>query len=105
GALLAAFGPLLAAHLFLSIGVAQEDQGRAVRARRGLDHEGNEALVGLRVEVVELLPGVLLMVRQIEVGPVVNPLELLPAEREFVLDVVGVRGVMRELIFAVLMPT
>src|SRR5260221_2611431 len=47
----------------------------------------------------------LLMIRQIEVGAVVDALELLPAEREFILDVERVRGVMRELILAVLMPT
>src|SRR5258708_6845596 len=46
-----------------------------------------------------------LMIRQIEVGAVVDALELLPAEREFILDVERVRGVMRELILAVLMPT
>src|SRR5206468_4618353 len=66
---------------------------------------GDEFLVGLRIEVLELLPGMLLVVRQIEVGPVVNSLELVPAERELVLDVVGVLGVMRQLIRTVLMPT
>ena len=100
----AALSRLLTAHLFLSIGVAQHHQGRAVGPSRGLDHVGNEPLVGLRIEVLELLPRVLLVVRQIEVGPVVNALEFLPAEREFILDVVGVRGIVRELILAVLMP-
>src|SRR5690349_2702712 len=46
----------------------------------------------------------LLMILQIEVGPVVNPLEFLPPKRKLVLDVVRVLGVVRQLIRAVLMP-
>ena len=45
-----------------------------------------------------------LVIREIEVRAVVNALELLPAERKLVLNVVRILGVMRELIFLVLMP-
>ena len=47
----------------------------------------------------------LLVVRQVEVGPVVDSFELLPTKREFVLNVVGVLGVVRQFIRNVLMPT
>src|SRR5712664_2712201 len=95
---------LFATHLFFCIGVTQHYQRRAVRSRRRLDHVRNEPLVGLRIEIIELLPGMLLVIRQIEVGAVVDPLELLPAEREFILDVVRLPGVMCELVLVVLMP-
>src|SRR5690606_30805334 len=48
------------------------------------------------------LARVLLMPGQVEVRAVVDPLELLPAERELVLDVVRALGVMRQLVRLVL---
>src|SRR6266568_8477844 len=97
-------GRLVAAYLFLSVGIAQHHQCGAICTRGRFDDVRDEPLVGLGIEIVELLPSVLLMVRQVEVSAVVNPLELLPTERELVLDVVGVLGVVRELVRAVLMP-
>src|SRR6185503_8442169 len=95
---------LFAAHFFFTIRVTQHDERRAIGAGRRLDDVREKPLVRLRIEVFEFLARVLLMVRQIEVGAVVDPLELVPAEWELVLDVVGVFGVMRELIGTVLMP-
>src|SRR2546429_677440 len=40
--------------------------------------------------------------RQVEVRPVVNPFEFLPTKGKLVLDVVGVLGVVRQLVFRVL---
>src|SRR5207249_6185206 len=54
------------------------------------------------IQVLELLTRELLVARQIEVRAVVNALELLPAERKFVLDVVRVLGVMGELFLGML---
>ena len=45
-----------------------------------------------------------LVIREIEVRAVVNALELLPAERKLILNVVGVLGVVRELVLVMLMP-
>src|SRR2546430_10557052 len=40
----------------------------------------NEALVGRDIQILELLPRELLVPRQVEVRPVVNPYEFLPTE-------------------------
>src|SRR6185436_9537062 len=100
----AALRRFFAAHFFFAVRVTQHYERGAIGAGRRLDDVREKPLVRLGIEVLELLARVLLMVRQIEVGPVVDPLELVPAERELVLDVVGVLGVMRELVFAMLMP-
>src|SRR2546422_712832 len=71
-------------------------------ADRGLHDVRDEPLVRGGVQVLELLPGEFLVARQIEVRAVVNALELLPPEGELVLDIVGVLGVVRELILGVL---
>src|SRR3712207_1514252 len=84
--------------LVLVVGVAQEGQDRAVRPGRGLDHVRDvlHALVGVLEE--ELLAGDLRVGLQVEVPAVGDALELLPADREEVLDVRGAAGVVRELV-------
>ena len=54
------------------------------------------------VEVLEVLARGLRVVAEVEVAPVVDPLELLPAEREAVLDVDRLLRVVRELVGGVL---
>src|SRR5207249_5290734 len=95
---------LLTLDVFFVVRVSHDDEGSAIRPRRGLDDVRDVALVRRGIEILELLPGILLVTRQIEVRPVVDPLELLPPERKLVLDVVGVLRVMRELLLRMLMP-
>ena len=58
--------------------------------------------LGCRVEVLEIFARRLRVARQVEIAAVVNPFELLPAEREAVFDVDGFLGVMGELVGRVL---
>jgi len=81
---------------------AEERERRPVRADRGLDDVGDEPLVRGLVEVLELLAGVLGVTAEVEVRPVMDPFELLPAERVVELDVEGPRSVMGPLVLRVL---
>ena len=81
--------PLLARDLLLVVGVDEEGERRAVGAGRRLDHVRDVALLRRRVDVLELLAGVLRVLGQVEVAAVRDPLELGPADREQVLDVAG----------------
>src|SRR5664280_163290 len=83
---------LLAPDLLLPVGVDQEREGGAVGAGRRLDDPGDEVLAGRLVEILQVLARLLLVAAQVPVAPVVDPLELLPAEREAVLDVDGLLG-------------
>src|SRR5207245_5869259 len=65
---------------------------------RGLDDVRDVALAGRGIQILELLAGELLVAREVEIGAVMDPLELVPAEGELVLDVVGLFGVVRELL-------
>src|SRR3989449_6474382 len=60
------------------------------------------SLVRRDIQILELLPRELLVPRQVEVRPVVNPFEFLPTEGKLVLDVVGILGVMGQLVLRVL---
>src|SRR3972149_4718755 len=60
-----------------------------VPAPRRLDHVGDDVLVRLLVEVAEALAAGLSVLRQVEVRPVGDALQLRPAHREEVLDIVG----------------
>ena len=66
----------------------------------GLDDPRDDVLVGRLVEVLEVLARRLGVARQVEVAAVVDALELLPAEREAVLDVDRLLRVVRELVGA-----
>ena len=88
--------------LLLAVGVDEEREGRPVGARRRLDDPGDEVLLGRRVEVLEVLAGRSGVAAQVEVAAVVDALELLPAEREAVLDVDGLLGVVGQLVGRVL---
>src|SRR5436190_2292273 len=75
------------------------EQG-AIDARGRLDHVGHIRLARLArrlVEVFELLAGVIRVLSEVEVAAVGDSLELLPPDREPVLDVAGRRRVVREL--------
>src|SRR5919198_2751145 len=71
---------------------------RAVRADRGLDDVRDEALVRGVVEVAQILARIFGVTPQVVVGPVVDALELFPAERELELDVRRRGGVVRALV-------
>src|SRR5688500_4681816 len=89
---------LLAGHFFLIVRVDKKRHRRTRRADRGLYHIWNEALVGGLVVVLELLARVFGMTLQIEVGAIVDALDLSPPEREFVLDVRCSAGIVRKLL-------
>src|SRR5690606_22288013 len=93
----------LALDLLLAVRIGEDDEDGPVRAGRRLDDVRNIAMVRVCwIDVLETLPRVLLVPPQIEVRPVVDPLDLVPAEREFVLDVEGALRVVRELLRRVL---
>jgi hypothetical protein len=71
------------------VGVDHEGEHRPVDARRRLDHVGHVALLGLLVEVLELVARVLGVLGEVEVAAVGDPLELGPAHGKQVLDVRG----------------
>ena len=93
---------LLATDLLLAIGVDQEGERGPIRAAGGLDDPRDEVLVpspGRSTRGSRRAPR---MARQVEVAAVVDALELLPAEREAVLDVDRLLGVVRQLVGGVL---
>ena len=92
----------LAADLLLAVGVDEEGERGAIRAGRRLDDPRDDVLVGRLVEVLEGLAGGLAVARQVEVAAVVDALQLLPAEREAVLDVDRLLGVVGQLVRGVL---
>ena len=63
---------------------------------------GMKCSLGRRVEVLEVLAGRLGVAAEVEVAPVVDALELLPAEREAVLDVDRLLRVVGQLVGRVL---
>jgi hypothetical protein len=93
--------PGLAAHLLLVVGVDEEGERGAGRAGRRLDHVGEEALVGVLVEVAEVLARVLGVLAEVEVGAVGDPLQLVPIPGEGVLDVHGAGRVVGQLVLVV----
>ena len=92
----------LAPDLLLAVRVDQEGECRSIGTGRRLDDPRQELLLGRRVEVLEILAGVLRVLRQVEVAPVVDALELLPAEREAVLEVDRLLGIVGQLVGPVL---
>src|SRR5512135_806300 len=66
----------LAADLVLGVRLAEEGQGRAVGAGRRLDDVRDISLLPLLVEVAEVLAAELLVLRQVIVSPVRDPLQL-----------------------------
>src|SRR5687767_11286371 len=89
---------LLAPLLVLVEGVAEQREDRAAEAGGRLDHVREVALLGLRVDVLELLAAELLVLAQVEVAAVGDALELAPADRVEVLDVAGGARVVAQLI-------
>ena len=88
-------------HLLLVVRIRQEYEYGPVHAHRRLDDEGAKTLPHPGVDVLQALPRILLVACQIEIRAVVDPLQLLPAEREFILDVHGLLRVMGQLVGAV----
>jgi hypothetical protein len=92
--------PLLV--LLLFVGLEEEDEHRPVDAEGGLDDVGDDVLLGLLVEVVELLAGGLHVPGEVVVRPAGQAPQLVLAEGEGVLDVHGALGVVGEVLFGVL---
>ena len=67
--------------------VHHEREDRAVDAGGRLDHVRDIGLAARLVEVLELLARMLRVLREVEVAAVRDALELLPDDREQVLDV------------------
>ena len=74
---------------FLVVSLAEEREDGAIDPRAGLDDVRREALLGFLIEIIERLAAGCLVLGEIVVGAVGDTFELLPAEREFVFDVVG----------------
>ena len=91
-------------HLLLAVGVHQQREGHPVGSGGGLDDVRQVALIGGLVEILELLARVLLVPAEVVVAAVVDALDLVPAEGEFVLDVVRRLGVVRQLAGPMRMP-
>ena len=89
---------LLRVHDLLVVGVHQHGQDAALHAQRGLDHIGDVALVGLGVEVGQVLAGHGLVLGQVVVGTVGHAPQLAPAEGKQELEVRGGLGVEAQLL-------
>ena len=89
------------AEVFFVVSVAQERQRYAVRAERRLDDIRHIAGVRLRIEIGEILAGMLLMAGEVIVRAVCNAPKLAPAEREQILNIRRRLGVEGELLLAV----
>ena len=85
-------------HDLLVVGVAQHCQHTALHAQRRLHHIGDVALVGLWVEVGQILAGDVLVLGQVIVGAVRHAPQLAPAEGEQELEVRGGLGVEAQLL-------
>ena len=95
-------GALLPPHLLLVVGVAQHHEHHAVDPRGGLDDVGDVAAPAPGLHVAHLLARVLLVPPEVEVGTVVDALQLLPPDGEQVLDVHRPLRVVRQFVGAVL---
>ena len=95
--------PLLAADLLLAVGVDEERERRPVGAGGRLDDPRDEVLLGRRDRSTRgsrRMPSA--WRPEVQVAAVVDALELLPAEREPVLDVDRLLGVVGQLVRGVL---
>ena len=89
---------LFRVHDLLVIGVHQHGQHTALHAKGRLHHVGDVALVGLGVEVGQILAGHVLVLGQVVVGTVRHAPQLAPAEGEQELEVRGGLGVEAQLL-------
>ena len=89
------------AEVLFVVSVAQERQRYAVRAEGRLNDIRHIASVRLRVEIGEVLAGMLLMAGEVIVRAVCNAPKLSPAEREQILNIRRRLGVEGELLLAV----
>ncbi len=92
--------PGLVVHLLFVISIDQEGEGGPGGAGCRLDRIREEALVVVRVEVAEVLPGVLRMLLEVVVGSICDPLQLVPVPGKPVLDVDGLGRIVAQLILA-----
>ena len=79
--------------LVFGIGFADQRQHRAIDPGARLDHMRNEFLFCFFIEIFQRLSARFLVLRQIVIGPVSHAFQLLPTEREIVLDVVSSLGI------------
>jgi hypothetical protein len=81
--------PGLVAVLLFIVGVQKKCQCGAVSAGGRLDDLGSDVLLRLLVVVTQLFTAVRLVLSQIEVPPIRDPLQLSPTPRVTEFDVVG----------------
>ncbi len=74
----------------------EDGQEHAVQTDRGFDHVRRVALVGLRIEVLDLAAAELLVLAQVEVCAGVYAFQLLETEGEFKFDIGRGVGVVRQ---------
>ena len=91
--------------LLLVIGVDEQRQRHAVGAERRLDDVGDVLRVVLGVEVAHILPAVLGVRLQVEIGAVGHAPQLAPAEREEELEVGRCVGIVAQLLLVVVAQT
>ena len=88
------FALLILTHDLLVVGLAEEGKSNAVAAEGGLDDIGDVVLVGILIEVGQILAGGLLMAAEVVVGAVGDAPELAPVgERKSVFNVSGGSGI------------
>src|SRR5678816_4339862 len=80
----------------------EEGEGGAVGARGGLNYPRRKGLFGRRVEICQVLARRGGVPRQVPVTTIVDAFEFLPAEREAVLDIDCLLGVVGHLVRCVL---
>ncbi len=87
------FGALFVGDFFFIVRFAKEGEGCSIDPGAGFHHVGNKLLPGLFIEIFQGFSAGLLMLFEIVVGAVSDPLQLFGAERKGVKQVVGPLGV------------
>ena len=85
-------------HRFLTIGITQEGQQRAVGTGRWFNHIRQVLLIARLVKVAQVLFAKVHVLLQVKVRSVGDALKLTPADGEFIFHVYAALGVMRNFI-------
>jgi len=90
---------------FLIVSIAKYCQNASFYAERRLNNVGDVSLIGLGIEVGEILSRLVLMLGKVVVGSVSNAPKLAPSEREEELEVGGCLGIEAKLLGIVVAET
>ena len=85
----------------LLVSMTHDREEHTIHTDRGLDDIRGIALIGLRIEVLDALARVFLMLREVEVRTRVDTLHLLEAERHLELDIGSGIGIVSQLVVVV----